>query len=165
MRSTVSGLIQQAWCFVLHSEAAVLPAAALSVIWHQWGAAFSWLLTPGGYIKLLLCSEEPERRTAEKKELHPKGSCKKNEGKTLETQVPRLAARGQIVADSAEIGQLRCCFHGPPAFVPITTADLKLKNNKSKRCLILTPSHQYWYQYWLSLISPQTSSSAKGAAM
>lgn len=52
---------------------------------------------------------------------------KKKVGKTLEMQVPRLAARGQIVADSAETGQLRCCSHGPPMFVPITAADSKQK--------------------------------------
>lgn len=44
--------------------------------------------------------------------------------------MPRLAARGQIVADSAETGQLRCCSHGPPAFVPITAADFKLKKQQ-----------------------------------
>lgn len=74
--------------------------------------------------------------------------CKKKEGMTHEMQVPQLAARGQIVADSAETGQWRCCSHGPPAFVLITATDLKQKNpNKSTRCLILTPSHRYWYQY------------------
>lgn len=61
-------LIQHHWYFVLHSEDAVLLAGTLSVIWHQWGETFSWRLTPGGYIKLLLCTKEWECHTAEKKE-------------------------------------------------------------------------------------------------
>lgn len=34
-------LTQHNWYFVLHSEAAVLPAGALSVIWHQWWGGLS----------------------------------------------------------------------------------------------------------------------------
>lgn len=118
---------------------------------------YQWFDISGGQLSLdtshpevtLSCfyALRSESLTQQKRKSCVRGAVvKKKEGKTLEMQVPQLAARGQIVADSAETGQWRCCSHGPPAFVPITAADLKLKkNNKSMRCLILTPSHRYWY--------------------
>lgn len=70
-----------------------------------------------------------------------RGGAEIKEGKALETEVPRLAARGQIVADSAETGQLRC-------YCPL----MKLQHfcqsqlqilKKKKNLKLLTLSHRH----------------------
>lgn len=97
------------------------------------GGTFSWRLTPGGYIKLLLCAEEWECRTAEKKEPAAEGERKKRKVRPWRWKCPRLAVRGQTVADSAETGQLTCCSHGPPVCVPITAPDFHPKQRAKKK--------------------------------
>lgn len=121
---------KQAWCFVLHSE-----AAGCLLVHYQWSDI------SGGQLSLDTSHPEvtlscfyalgSESLTQQRRKSRVRRAAVKKKVR-LEMQVPWLAARGQIVADSAETGQLRCCSHGPPAFVPITAADLKQKKTQQK---------------------------------
>lgn len=57
---------------------------------------------------------------------------------------PRLAARGQTVADSAETGHLTCCSHGPPVCVPTTAPGFHPKKPNRKKKKTLSSAHDVY---------------------
>lgn len=166
------GLTQHNWYFVLHSEAAVLPAGTLSAIWHQWGRGGLSLdashpqVTLSCFYALRSESAVQQRR----KNLPAKGSGKKRkvDGSAPDWQQegrPLLIQQKQVTWHAALTDLQYVCQLLLQVFIQKKQTEQKKNSLKCTRRLLSPASHKHWYYDWSSLKSAQTSieSSAKGA--